>query len=530
MGDSDTEDDELEDMLRQEEEMAREEEEEMLLSPSKRQKSDDGTRTFGNVPLSQQSPAGALPSPSALGNVPLSQPSQAATGASASSFHSPPQNDDVCQPATAEGDDLCQPSTEAVDALDAGQQQAFDLALSGRNLFLTGGPGTGKSFTLLKIIEALKEKHGDPGVLVAAPTGVAALIAEGQTLHSKPGPGVPKGTTEAFGNMRSKTSSKNWHRIKVLVVDEISMVDAEFLDWYMANVGYVQLIFCGDFDQLPPVPDKQGSLNNIEHLRNCIRAARRKDNRESWEEAGNRDPAVDTPGMDRGGWLDMSKNTPFGMRETTAKFAFQSIAWREAGFHVHHLRHVHRTKEPLLLDALTDLRAGEAGSGRIRALIQATARPLPPRDGVEPTTLYPKKRNVQVENSQRLQQLDAASARKYDAYDAVELHEEAPPWVRREELFEDQFFKDDCQAAKVLELRLKAQVRRRGFSSISTACTRTRRARRRAPTQIHKHKHKHKHAQTSTYKHPRANTYSLSLTRTRTHSLAHHAPSAACCR
>ena len=185
---------------------------------------------------------------------------------------------------------------DSLHLLDPGQQQAYNLAMSGENLFLTGGPGTGKSHTLRKIIAALHKKFGSGGVLVAAPTGVAALIAEGQTLHSKPGPGVPKGTTEAFGNMKSKSSFEFWRRIKCLVIDEISMVDAEFLDWYMSNVPEdIQLIFCGDFEQLPPVPDKQGSLCNADHLRNCVAAARRKDNNESREAACNADPAVDDP-------------------------------------------------------------------------------------------------------------------------------------------------------------------------------------------------------------------------------------------
>ena len=116
---------------------------------------------------------------------------------------------------------------------------------------------------------------------MTAPTGVAALIAEGQTLHSKrsrmsktegavlaeagprrrcpqgrgpraegvrfvtsprsitprPGPGVPHGTTEAFGNMRGKTSADFWRTVRCLVIDEISMVDAEFLDWRSSMVA-----------------------------------------------------------------------------------------------------------------------------------------------------------------------------------------------------------------------------------------------------------------------------------------------------
>ena len=108
-----------------------------------------------------------------------------------------------------------------------------------------------------------------------------------------------------------------------------------------------------------------GSLNNLEHLHNCIRAARRKDNSESREEAGNANPALNNPAFINGGWLDMSKNTPFGLRECTGKFAFQSVAWREAHLRVHHLTVVHRTKSEVLLDALTDLRAGRAASARL---------------------------------------------------------------------------------------------------------------------------------------------------------------------
>ena len=250
------------------------------------------------------------------------------------------------------------------------------------------------------------------------------------------------------------------HRqVKVLVIDEISMVDAEFFDWYMDAVPKgAQLIFCGDFVQLPPVPDRQNSLDNEEHLRDCVFGARRKDNSESRAAAGAKDPAVDDPGRPNGGWLDMAKHTPFGLRETTGKYAFQAVAWREARLSVMHLRTVHRTREPLLLDGLTDMRAGVADSERIRALVAATARPLAPRDGVEPTTLYPKKRDVHHENGAKLAGLDAATRQCFRARDTVGLHEHAPPWISEEKLLGDAFFREDCQAAKDLELRLGAQV------------------------------------------------------------------------
>ena len=149
--------------------------------------------------------------------------------------------------------------------LDWRQQQAVDIALSGKNLFLTGGPGTGKSFTLRHIIDQLRTKHyaeqlaahaggatEDPprradSVLVTAPTGVAAILVGGQTLFAKPGPGKPLPTTLMFGNMWGNKGE--WRKVRTVVVDEISMVDGEFFEWWHAMLqkinSEIQLIVCG---------------------------------------------------------------------------------------------------------------------------------------------------------------------------------------------------------------------------------------------------------------------------------------------
>ena len=97
--------------------------------------------------------------------------------------------------------------------LDPLQQRAVDIALSGKNLFLTGGPGTGKSHTLRHIIKQLRDQHAarpgagggaedvarnDETVLVTAPTGVASILVGGQTLFAKPGPGQPNLYTQTL--------------------------------------------------------------------------------------------------------------------------------------------------------------------------------------------------------------------------------------------------------------------------------------------------------------------------------------------
>lgn len=101
------------------------------------------------------------------------------------------------------------------------------------------------------------------------------------------------------------------------------------------------------------------SLDDDEHLRTCIAAARKQDLKESRDVAGSKDPAVEDFG-----WLNPASCTPFGLKETTGKYAFQSMAWRRAHFRVMHLSCVHRTGDVLLRDALTAIRKGDVHAAR----------------------------------------------------------------------------------------------------------------------------------------------------------------------
>ena len=93
--------------------------------------------------------------------------------------------------------------------LDTDQRRAVDLALAGRHLFLTGGAGVGKSFTLRAIISHLVARHGERAVAVTASTGCASVHIDGQTLHSLAGVGVPSHVSE-FGELfRSAAGQKD---------------------------------------------------------------------------------------------------------------------------------------------------------------------------------------------------------------------------------------------------------------------------------------------------------------------------------
>jgi ATP-dependent DNA helicase PIF1 len=127
---------------------------------------------------------------------------------------------------------------------------------SGRNVFITGRAGTGKS-TLLQLFRNTTRKKA----VVLAPTGVAALNVKGQTIHSFFNfPGKPLHRKD----IRRVKNHKLYKNIEVLIIDEISMVRADLLDSidYFLRInrdniidpfGGVQVIFFGDLFQLPPI-------------------------------------------------------------------------------------------------------------------------------------------------------------------------------------------------------------------------------------------------------------------------------------
>src|SRR5258707_2963956 len=103
-------------------------------------------------------------------------------------------------------------------------QIAFDAVKSGRQiLFVTGGPGTGKSTFIRELPERFPEKQS----VVLAPTGVAALNAGGQTIHSfcklPPRLVTPQ-------DIRKQKETALFEKLDLVVIDEISMVRADVLD------------------------------------------------------------------------------------------------------------------------------------------------------------------------------------------------------------------------------------------------------------------------------------------------------------
>jgi ATP-dependent DNA helicase PIF1 len=234
------------------------------------------------------------------------------------------------------------------------QQHAFDLLKMGKNIFLTGEAGSGKTFLLNKYIHYLKENN--VVVAVTASTGIAATHLHGMTIHSWSGIGVRNSLTEKDIEKiaASDRIKRNFKKTHVLIIDEISMLHkqqldmvntiARFISGRDAAFGGMQVVLCGDFFQLPPV----------------------------------------------------SSNSP----EEEKQFAFEADVWREADFHVCYLQEQHRQSNDPLLAILKDIRGGTAGEHTKVPL--RTRYKKDPQGTVKATKLYSRNINVDVINEREL--------------------------------------------------------------------------------------------------------------------------------
>ena len=143
------------------------------------------------------------------------------------------------------------------------QNTALDILKSGKNVFITGSAGTGKTYLLNEYTQYLKERRVYPTIV--APTGIAASHLGGQTIHSFFSLGIRDSIDEGYVEflLDKKYLKTRFSKLKLLIIDEVSMISPEIfsaMDLILrgfkgtdAPFGGVQVVISGDFFQLPPV-------------------------------------------------------------------------------------------------------------------------------------------------------------------------------------------------------------------------------------------------------------------------------------
>ncbi len=236
------------------------------------------------------------------------------------------------------------------------QLSALTILQTGRNVFLTGAAGTGKTHVLRQYISYLRDHSIFPTIV--APTGIAASHLGGMTIHSCFGLGP---FDEEPGDLSLKKSldrpgvKKRLKHMNVLIVDEVSMLSPVLFSvmdrmFRMAKesdelFGGIQIIFSGDFFQLPPV-------------------ARGQERRYVW----------------------------------------QTSLWEELELVVCYLHEKYRQKDPALLELLQEIRRGEVSEDSMNHL-RRRYRKHPEGKGII-TKLYTHNADIDRINYEALKLLD----------------------------------------------------------------------------------------------------------------------------
>jgi ATP-dependent DNA helicase PIF1 len=312
-------------------------------------------------------------------------------------------------------------SAPMTSILSKQQQLIIETALEEKSVFFTGSGGTGKSFMIALLIEAIKQKFPHKEIAKTAATGIVALNMTGSTLHSFAGVQLGNGTIDEniLRVRRNKGAVQRWIETDVLIIDEISMIDAEL-------------------------------FNKLDAVARCFRSQRSQDENGNTRH-NNRNAHLPFGGMQLLVSGDFMQLPPVSNAYTGPKdFAFSAPCWGELfgpnGENVIELTEVFRQSDKYFIDILNQLRFGKWPEQLMPEFIEKVSRELEPKDGIKPTKLYCTKKEVKGENDRELQMLSEEGSQTYGAVD----------WGQDEKHRE--VLKKNSPVPDALELRIGTQV------------------------------------------------------------------------
>jgi ATP-dependent DNA helicase PIF1 len=301
------------------------------------------------------------------------------------------------------------------------QISVFNKYTQGANIFVTGPGGTGKT-ALIKYIQKDAVRKGF-NIQVCALTGCAAVLLEckAKTLHSWAGIGIGNGSVEQLVTkiMKNRFLKSNWKGTDILIVDEVSMMSQklfELLDAIGKAVrknsrpfGGLQLIFSGDFYQLPPVGDK------------------------------------DEP-------------------ETT-RFCFESLLWSQTFTLDNHvqLTKIFRQSDPVYQKILNQIREGKLKRSSNEVLLHKIGQQIPDNSIVRPTKLFPTRNKVDQVNTKEMNGLKTVE-QDFNLKYHVDLEMTATELLKRRQFTKEQiqtellYLKANLRCDEVVKLKVGAQV------------------------------------------------------------------------